>query len=91
LLFTSSAVTKNVDGVTRASEAVGLRNVVGPGFHLVGFNLNSLSALAADQVMVVAGSAGTVEKFAVFALQAIGFGCRREVRERTVNGCEADG
>jgi hypothetical protein len=72
-LFTRSAIAKNVDGVTRATKAVRLGNVIGPGFNLVGFNLNSLSALSADQVMVMAGSAGTVEQFAVLALKAVGF------------------
>jgi hypothetical protein len=50
-----------------------LGNIVGPGFNLVSLDLNGLSALATDQVMVVAGSAGTVKQFAVLALKAVGF------------------
>ncbi len=47
--------------------------VIGPGFNLVGFDLYGFPALAANQVMVMVGSAGSVEQFAVFALQAVGF------------------
>jgi hypothetical protein len=50
-----------------------LGHVIGPSFNLVGFDLNRLATLSADQVMVVIGSAGAVEQFAVFALQAVGF------------------
>lgn len=65
--------SKNVDGVTRRGKSMGFGYFVRPFFNLVGFNLNGLSALAADQVMVVAGATGSVEQFTIFTLQAIGF------------------
>ena len=46
--------------------------VIGPSFNPVGLDFHGFAALPADQVMVVAGATGSVEKFAVFALQAVG-------------------
>jgi hypothetical protein len=63
--------------VAWTNESVLFGNIIGPGFDLVGFDFNGFSAFPADQVVMVAGSAGTVEQFAVFTLQAVGFALNR--------------
>jgi hypothetical protein len=59
--------------MTWSHESVSTGYVISPSFNLFGFDLNRLSTLSADQVMVMLGSAGSVEQLSVFALQAVSF------------------
>jgi hypothetical protein len=66
------AGAKDVDCVARLGESVLSGDLVCPAFDPFGLDFNGLSAVSADQVMVVIGSAGAVEQFAILGLQRIG-------------------
>jgi hypothetical protein len=67
-LGTIPTVAKNVDGVAWFGESMFFGDRISPSFHFFGFNLNGFAAVSADQVVVMAGSAGAVKQFTVFAL-----------------------
>ena len=58
----------------------------GPTLDLIGVDLNGASALAADQVMVVAGGAGAKQRLAVGRADAVGILVGGEVGERSIDG-----
>jgi hypothetical protein len=55
--------------VTRVGKTVLFCNLVGPGFKFVCFNLDSLAAVSANQVMVVSTTAGSIEHLTIGRLQ----------------------
>lgn len=58
----------------------------GPSLDLIGVYLNGASALAADEVMVVAGGAGAKQGLAVGRADAVGILVGGEVGERAIDG-----
>ncbi len=62
-----------------------------PALHGIRFDLNSESAVAADEVvMVLPRSAGAVEALAIGRLERIGLSLVRQIGERTVDGGKTD-
>src|SRR5690606_18270918 len=83
------AAAEDVDDVLRLGEAVLRRDAPGPGLDRLGVDPDGPAAVAADEVMVVPGGAGAVERFAAL-LQCIDVALGAEVGERPVDGREAD-
>ena len=54
---------KNIDDVLRVPKAMVSRNLFSPGFHCGGFYLRGLSALSANQMVMMTGGAGSIEVF----------------------------
>jgi hypothetical protein len=46
--MTRRANSKNIDVVTWLDKSVGLGNLIGPFFHLIGLNFHCFSAISAD-------------------------------------------
>lgn len=85
------AKPKHVDEVARLGETVFCRDLVCPGLHGICFDLYGETAIATNEVVVVvAGSAGAIERLALVGLQRIGFPLDGEVGESTVDGGESD-
>ena len=84
------AGAKDVNRVTRLGESVLSGNLVCPAFDPFGLNFNGLAAVSADQVMVVVGSAGAVEQFAIPGLQRIGVAGSSQVGQSPINSRQAD-
>jgi hypothetical protein len=59
--------------VTRIRKTVISCNLVCPGFKFVRFNLDSLAAVAANQVMVVSTTTGSIEHLSIGRLQGVCF------------------
>jgi hypothetical protein len=68
--------SENVDCVARLGESVFAGNLVCPLLNLLGFDLDRLATDPANQVVMVAGGAGTIEQFAILGLQRIGLARR---------------
>jgi hypothetical protein len=66
------AEPKNLDHVSWFAKTVLLRNLFGPSFDLAGFDFDRLSAVLADQVVMVICRAGAVEELSLLRLQRVG-------------------
>jgi hypothetical protein len=52
---------------------------IGPGFEPFGLNLNSFAAIAANQVVMMAFPAGSIEHFTLGGLQGVGVADRYQI------------
>jgi hypothetical protein len=54
-------------------------HLVGPGFEPFGLNFNSFATIAANQVMMMAFPAGSIEHFTLGGLQRVGVADRHQI------------
>ena len=67
-------------------KSVSNSDAVGPTLDLIGVDLNGASAIATDQVMMVASGAGAKQGLAVGRADAVGILVGCEVGERSIDG-----
>lgn len=62
-----------------------------PAFDRVGLDLDRRTAIATDQVVMVAGRrTRPIEAFSLGGLEGVGVALIREIGERSIHGCEPD-
>ena len=72
--------------MTYVAKTVGTSHLGGPRLNLVAVDLYGAPAIAANEVMVVVGGAGTKQGLAVGGGDAVGIVVGGQVGERTING-----
>jgi hypothetical protein len=87
---TRRTYSKNIYAVAGLNESVSLGYLIGPFFHLVRFDFNRFSAIAAYQMVVVGWVAGSVEHSAILGLQAVGIARFGQIGQCPINSGQSD-